>query len=136
MRHRLFLHLTWTTFARRPLIDAQVACFLDRALRAIASQERARVLELGIVSTHVHLVTRVHPCTILTRLVQRLKGSTATLANRELGTRLRWAKGYSVESVSVRAIWDVRMYVRNQPAHHPDQAIVGWGAASLHDASG
>lgn len=85
------------------------------------------MMELGMVSTHLHLLLRVHPCTVLTRLVQRAKGGAATLANRELGTRLRWAKGYNVESVSVRALRDVQMYVRNQASHHPDQAIPGWG---------
>ncbi len=48
MRHRLYYHLVWTTKDREPLIDASVARFLCKFLRAIAVEERGRVLEIGM----------------------------------------------------------------------------------------
>jgi REP element-mobilizing transposase RayT len=130
MRHRLFVHLVWTTRERAARIDARVAGFLERYLREVARQERARVLALGVVSTHVHLLLRVHPQTALPRLVQRIKGGSAVLAEREgysrRGMSLRWARGYNLESVSPRALELVRSYVETQAQHHPAEAIVGW----------
>jgi REP element-mobilizing transposase RayT len=82
MRHRLFVHLIWTTRERQSLIDARVARFLSEFLRDVASQERARVMAIGMVRTHVHMLVRVHPQTSLTRLVQRLKGGSATVATK------------------------------------------------------
>ncbi len=129
MRHRIYLHITWTTRDREPAIDAASASLLRRLLPAIARQERAHILELGIVRTHVHVLLRVWPTTPIPRLVQRLKGGSSIIVNRERGSTvrqpLRWAKGYNVDSVSQRAVEKVRAYVRHQRAHHPDEAIGG-----------
>ena len=61
MRHRLYVHLVWTTRERARLIDRDLARFLCGFLRAMARKERAYVLEIGMVQTHVHLLVRVHP---------------------------------------------------------------------------
>ena len=127
MRHRIYVHITWTTRDREPAIDADSASLLHRLLPSIARQERANVLELGIVRTHIHVLLRVWPTTPIPRLVQRLKGGSSVIVNRERGSTvrkpLRWAKGYNIDSVSRQAVEKVRAYVRNQPAHHPGEAI-------------
>ena len=127
MRHRLYVHVTWTTRDRDPLIDAGFAALLHRLLPAIAGQEKALILEVGIVRTHVHLLLRVDPTTRIPRLLQRLKGGSSVILNRDRGTTvrnpLRWAKGYNIESVSTQAVARVRSYVRDQDKHHPDEAI-------------
>ena len=131
MRHRIYVHITWTTRDREAAIDADSASLLRRLLPAIARQERAHILELGIVRTHVHVLLRVWPTTPIPRLVQRLKGGSSVIVNRERGSTvrqpLRWAKGYNIDSVSRQAVEKVRAYVRNQPDHHPDEAIRGNG---------
>ena len=129
MRDRIFVHLTWTTRERAALIDARIASFLSHALPIITRQERGRVLAIGIVSNHVHVLARIHTTTRIPRLLQRLKGGTAMVANREgHATRrpLNWAKGYNIESVSRGALKKVREYVRSQAEHHPAHAIVGF----------
>jgi putative transposase len=130
MFHQLYYHIVWTTRDRRRTITREVASFLDRLLRSIARQERAYVLELGMVSTHVHLLVRAHPMTTIPRLLQRLKGASSALAGKELGlppdSQLRWAQGYTIQSVSLNMLEGVRSYVRNQGARHPGERIVGW----------
>jgi len=130
MLDRIYCHIVWTTRDRQPLIDAGLARFLCGFLRAVATQENARILEIGMVQTHVHLVVRTHPTTDLVRLMQRLKGGSAAIAGKERhstdGNRLRWAKGYSIHSVSPRGVAAARHYLRDQPKHHPDQVIAGW----------
>ncbi len=130
MRHRLYVHVVWTTRDRAPLISAAVAGFLSRFLPAVAAEERAVLAALGMVTTHVHLLLRLNPGTDMSRLVQRLKGGSAMLATRvgqvESGRPLRWAKGYNLESVSPRAVPDVVRYLGRQPARHPTAAIAGW----------
>jgi REP-associated tyrosine transposase len=129
MRHRVYVHLVWTTRGRERLIDSELAQFLCRFLRAMARKEGAYILEIGMVQTHVHLLCRVYPTGTLSHLVKRLKGASSAVAAQEgmgkLG-RLYWAKGYSVQSVSERALENVRTYLRSQPVHHAEEAIVGW----------
>ena len=141
MVHRLYYHIVWTTRDRSPLIDAGLARFLTGFLRAIAHDERARILEMGLVRTHVHLLVRAHPQTDLSRLLQRLKGSSASVAGKERhsseGNRLRWAKGYSIYTVGSRDLVAVREYLRAQPVRHPDEAIPGWpGDQPEYDSAG
>jgi REP-associated tyrosine transposase len=129
MRHRLYIHLIWTTRNRESLIDGDIAGFLCRFLRAMARKERAHILEIGMVQTHIHVLARIHPTVEVSKLVKRLKGASSAVATTEgLGTngRLYWSKGYSVDSVSRRNLDVVRAYLRSQPVHHDGEATKGW----------
>ena len=140
MRHRLYVHLVWTTQGREPLIDLELARFLCRFLRAMARKERAYVLEIGMVRTHVHVLARIHPTVPISTLVERLKGaSSAVAANEGVGGRgrLYWAKGYSVDSVSGGSLAAVRAYLRRQPTKHSNEAIEDWeGDTPEYDEAG
>jgi hypothetical protein len=46
VRHRLYVHLVWTTRGRERLINLELARFLCRFLRAMARKERSYVLEI------------------------------------------------------------------------------------------
>lgn len=126
--HRLYAHLVWTTRQRLPLITADRARMLDRYLRVTAGYHHARVLAVGMVSTHVHVLLRFESTTALAVLVQALKGGSATVLNRELhnGPPLRWERGYSIQSVGPRQVDTVRAYLARQPEHHPLERVVGW----------
>ena len=86
------------------------------------------MMGIGMVSTHLHLLVRVHPACNLSRLVQRWKGGSAMLCKRDavgdLAQPLRWAKGYSVTSVGPRALPSVYQYLEDQPRRHRGEAIV------------
>jgi putative transposase len=128
--HRIYYHIVWTTRARVPLIDAGLAVFLCRFLRQMAREERAHLLEIGMVTTHVHVLARAHPMVDIARLLQRLKGASSAVAGKERhstsGAILKWSKGYAIHSVSARSLPAVRQYLRDQPRHHPAEAIPGW----------
>ncbi len=126
MRHRLFYHLVWTTRVRAPLIDLEAAKFLCRALRPMAQENRAEVLEMGVVSTHIHLLVRAQPLADLPRMVGRMKGATSRIAKRDMIAPLSWADGYDLETVSPADEMKIRHYLRAQPFRHPAEAIEGW----------
>jgi REP element-mobilizing transposase RayT len=130
--HRLYVHLVWTTLQRLPLLTAARARLLDRYLRITARHHHACMIELGMVSTHVHCLIRFEPVTRLATLVQALKGGSATVINREvpLHPPLRWARGYSAHSVGERHLDAVRAYVQGQPERHPLERIEGWAGSA------
>ena len=135
MSARIYVHASWTTFARLPLIDGAVAAFLDRFLRVEAGRHGARILETGIVRDHVHVVLELSPTFDVPRLMQGLKGASARLANRDgIATResLRWAQGYDLRSVGPRQLRGAIAYVRSQADRHPKQALV---SSVLEDAT-
>jgi REP element-mobilizing transposase RayT len=122
----LFVHLTWTTFRRMPMIGTTEARFLGRFLPAESRRHGAAVLALGLVRDHVHLLFRLPGRFDLPRLVQALKGASARMANADQQISrggLRWASGYHVQSVSPRSLPRAADYVRRQADRHPDRAI-------------
>jgi len=115
-------------------LNPDVARFLERFLRQEATRHGSRVLELGIVSNHIHVILQLPPVIDIPRLVQGLKGASARIANRDglmPRARLRWANGYDLRSVGVRQLEEARRYARTQAAHHPDLAI---GPSGPHGA--
>lgn len=118
-----YAHLTWTTLARAPLIDAAVAAFLRRFLPAQAYRYGAQVLEIGILRDHVHVLLHIPPACPVSQLVQGLKGASARITNRDgiapPDRPLRWDRGYDLRSVSPRALAAACNYVRRQAEHHP-----------------
>ena len=140
VRHRIYVHLVWATRGRERLIDAELARFLCRFLRAMARKDRAYILEIGMVQTHVHLLARLHPTVAASFVVKPLKGASSAVAAKEgLGRngRLYWGRGYSVDSVNGRGLASARAYLRAQPTRHPSEAIAGWeGDTPEYDQTG
>lgn len=126
--HRLYVHLVWTTLQRLPLLTADRARILACYLRATARHHQARVLEVGMVTSHVHVLLQFEPSTALVKLVQALKGGSATVINREVPAQppLRWARGYSMHTLGERHVDAVRAYIARQPEKHALERIAGW----------
>jgi REP element-mobilizing transposase RayT len=119
--HFLYVHVTWGTRAALPLIDAGRAALLDRYLRAVARRERCQIVAVGLTTTHVHLLLRLHPTTFLPRLLHQLKaGSIRSLSRHPAadGMALAWASGCLVHSVSSGVVPGVSEFVRDQATHH------------------
>src|ERR1041385_7967662 len=123
--HRIYIHLTWSTLGRRPMIDVPTRAFLDQFFRRIAIQERVAILSLGFLRTHVLLLARTAPGYDLPRLVQLLKGGSSYAASRQprnvLG--LRWNREYSVTSVSPKLVPQAMADIQGQDGRHPSEAI-------------
>ena len=109
-----------------PLIHPVAAEFLRRVLPEIARRHGTRVIDVGIVSNHVHLVIELPGHVDIPRLVQGLKGASARIANRDgvmPRAPLRWATGYDLRSLSVRDLQGAIRYVRAQSERHPELAL-------------
>jgi REP element-mobilizing transposase RayT len=92
----------------------------------MAQEQRAEVLEMGMVATHIHLLVRAHPLCDLPKLVGRMKGATSRIAKRDEIAPLAWADGYDLETVSPADEVKIRHYLRAQPFRHPTDSIEGW----------
>ena len=124
--HQLFFHVAWTTLERRPMIDAATRDFLGNFLRRTAVRERAEIVAIAILQTHVHVVLRSGPRVDLSRLVQLMKGGSSYAASRVTGNRLglRWAKEYSATTVSPKHLTRAVEYLAAQDQHHPGEGVV------------
>ena len=127
MSSQFYIHLSWTTLERRPIIGPSEAAFLRRFIPAEAQRHRCDVIAVGVVSDHVHVLIRSPNRLDLPRLLQGLKGTSARLASMDgtiSQTGLRWAKGHDARTVSPERLGAVADYVKQQGARHPRRAVV------------
>ena len=81
------------------MIDEATSAFLSDFLRRTAIRERAEIVAIAILQTHVHVLVRSGPKIDLSRLVQLMKGGSSYAGSRLAGNRfgLRWAREYPAE---------------------------------------
>jgi REP element-mobilizing transposase RayT len=123
--HQLYVHLAWTTRDRLPMIDRPTRDFLEQYFRRTAARERADVVALAILRTHVHMLIRTVPRIDLPRLVQFFKGGSSYAASRLPGNvlGLRWAPEYSATTVGPKQLAEVIRYIEGQANRHPGEAV-------------
>lgn len=124
----LLLLISWRTSPAVRLLDQASARDVAQLLPIIGRQDRVWVLETAIVPTHAHTVLRIRHNTDLARVVQRLKGVSSRLLNRDarLPRRIGWAKGYDARSVGRRNLPEVRAYFDRQAERHGFGWVVRW----------
>ncbi|MCC6627730.1 MAG: IS200/IS605 family transposase [Chloroflexi bacterium] len=122
----LFVHLVWATWDRLPLLNDDLRRPIYRAIEAKCLERGARVIALGGVADHVHLLVELPATLAVADLVKHVKGASAHLATHHLapGEMFKWQGGYGAFSVSPRQCTEVRDYIGAQAAHHAAGALV------------
>jgi REP element-mobilizing transposase RayT len=117
---RLRYHIVTATHRRAPVITAPLEGVLFRALRRKADDEGGRLLAIGGVADHVHLVAALRPTVALSDFVRALKARSSRAATRSdlLGAPFRWQRGYGAFTLDARDIGAAVRYVVRQKVHH------------------
>jgi putative transposase len=121
-RVELYVHLIWATWDRAPLITQELEERLYDVMQHHASRMGARVIAIGGVEDHVHMLLRVPATLAVADLVSRIKGGSSHFAAQVLAHDFKWQGGYAAHSISPSALPRVRQYVLNQKQRHADRA--------------
>lgn len=116
----VFLHLVWATDGRRPLLHPTLEAGVHDLVRTKCRQLRCRVLAVGGMPDHVHLLVELHPTVSVAALAKEVKGASSHAAAHLLraGPSFRWQTGYGAFSVSHRDVPRATTYVLHQKEHH------------------
>jgi REP element-mobilizing transposase RayT len=119
-RTDLYVHLVWATWERRPIITSDVEPRLYAVIATKCRELRCRVLAVGGMPDHVHLLVELHPTLSVARLAQEVKGISSHFANSELGLTevFKWQGGYGAFTLRAADVPVVQKYVSNQKQHH------------------
>ncbi len=114
-------HLQWVTKYRYATLEKESHwrdC--EDAIRAVAEMHGIKILEIGVMEDHVHVVVVLPPETSVSRAIGLLKGGSAyELFRKHPNFRKTywgghfWGRGYFYRSVSDVTDDIVRDYVRN-----------------------
>ena len=121
---RLFYHLIWANKDRAPLLDEAAVAAVKQSIRVSCEEPKVRLIPIGFMPDHVHLVPSIPPRLSIADFVGRLKGASSYAANgAPLEARFSWQAEYGILSFGEKALPRVIDYVRNQPARHAAIAI-------------
>ena len=117
---RCWLHLTWATLERRPLLTAPVAPQLSAYLYECAKQKGIYMRINYVNADHVHALIDLPVTRPIQEVVQLLKGGSSHWVNERnlVAGRFGWQRGYGAFSVSHSAVEEVSAYIANQEEHH------------------
>jgi len=112
------LHVVFSTKNRRDLISQELQPRLWAYMAEVGRNRAIRVLAVGGIANHAHVLLSLPPVMPLAKAVQTLKGISSRWMNEIGRGGFAWQEGYAAFSVSQSQINSVIRYVNSQPEHH------------------
>ena len=112
-------HLVWCPKYRRPVLTGDVGTRLAELLPEYVQELGGEVVDLGVMSDHVHLFASFPPTLAINQIMYRLKGSTSHQLRKEfphLKSRLPslWTRSYYVGTAGNVSAATIERYIEEQ----------------------
>ncbi len=120
-----FFHLVWSTKNRVPYISKDIQERLYSYMAAITRNHSAKLLEIGGMPDHVHLLVEFCSPDKFSHFLRELKASSSLWIHKNFShlQDFAWQEGYGSFSVSCSALENVRSYIQNQEKHHENMSF-------------
>ena len=124
---RLYAHIVWHTWRRRPFLRASDVAIVAEAISRAGQRTRVQVLAQAVLTEHLHLLVRCAPDATVSAFVREAKSESARRVNEARNEReaMMWCRGYFADSVSPSDVLGVRQYLARQFQRHPDRIPSG-----------
>lgn len=102
------------------MISPAVEEIIYPAVQHKAQEHGARLLKIGGMPDHIHIVAAVPPTIALADFVRELKTASSRAVNKAtiLDGRFNWQEGYGAFTLNPFDLTAVLEYVANQKQHH------------------
>jgi len=122
----LYVHVVWATWDRSPLLLGEVKNIAYQCIERECQKMKARVIAIGGVEDHMHLLVDMPPTLPIASLMKQVKGSSAHFVHNRPGggAFFKWQGAYAAYSVSYRDVPHVIAYIQNQEHHHRNRSEV------------
>ena len=126
-RYDIKYHIVWISKYRKPILIGPVAERLREIIRQICMQNEITIIKGHVSKDHIHLLVSCSPSLAVSRLVQKLKGTSshklfsefAHLHKQYWGQHL-WSRGYFVATTGTITDEIIREYIDHQDSESPD----------------
>ena len=117
---KLIYHVVFSTKYRRKLIFGSFGERLYEYIGGVIRAQNGRLIEIGGVEDHVHLLVNLPPTKSISDTIREIKANASKWSNELPDTtyRFEWQKGYGAFTVSYSQVDSVCHYIRNQCEHH------------------
>ena len=116
----IYLHFVWATWDRLPLILPEWERDLWRGLQAEAQAQGCRVLAVGGIEDHVHLLASFPSTLCAADFAQQVKGASSRWVNEQAcpDFQFKWQGAYGAFSVGTEQVPIITAYIKKQKQHH------------------
>ncbi|HEX4963960.1 MAG TPA: IS200/IS605 family transposase [Thermoanaerobaculia bacterium] len=117
---QLLYHVVFSTQYRQGLIDPELRADLYPFMAAVIRNQRCKLLGIGGMPDHVHLLVRMRPNLTVSDLLRSVKANSSRWVHErsQAPWHFAWQEGYGAFSVSESAAGDVLRYIQTQEEHH------------------
>jgi putative transposase len=122
---RLRYHIVTATKHRDMIITPELEAVIHPALQAKALDLGAKLLRIGGVEDHIHIVAAMPASIALADFVRELKTASSRAVNKVglLEARFEWQRGYGAFTLNPSDLSTVLRYVANQKQHHAEGTL-------------
>jgi putative transposase len=118
--YSMHFHLVWGTSGREPFLTEKVRNRLFPYINGIAVNVNAKLIEIGGMQDHIHLLVGLRPDLCTSEFIRIVKANSSRWVHEtfpELGC-FAWQGGYGAFCISKSGVSDVVSYIRCQQEHH------------------
>jgi len=117
---QIHIHAVFAVQNRLSLIQKQWQDELYKYISGIIANNGHKLLQIGGMPDHVHILFGMRPTQSLSDLMQDIKGSSSLWINKKQFVRgkFSWQEGYGAFSYGKSQIDSVAKYIQQQEEHH------------------
>jgi REP element-mobilizing transposase RayT len=117
---QLLYHIVYSTKERRPLLTGEILDRLYPYLAAAIRDEGGKLLAVGGVAEHIHLMARLRQDKAISAVVGAIKANSSGWIHREFvdARTFEWQEGFAAFTVSKSQAPKVSDYIEHQAEHH------------------
>jgi len=117
---QIHIHAVFAVQNRMSLIDKSWQERLYKYIISIAQKHGHKVLSIGGMPDHVHILFGFRPTQALSKLMQEIKRDSSEWINQEklIRGKFSWQEGYGAFSYAKSQIPNVAEYIETQEEHH------------------
>ncbi len=123
---QLYVHLVWATWDRNPWITPAAEPALYAAITAKCIELKCKVIAIGGIEDHVHVLVRMPATLAVCDLVHDIKGSSSHMMTHAVMPNgvFKWQGAYGAFSISKTTVDRVVEYIRRQKEHHANRRLI------------
>ena len=123
---QIHIHAVFAVQNRMSLIKKDWEERLHQYITGIVQNHGHKILSIGGMPDHIHLLFGFRPTQSLSELIQNAKRDSSEWINKEklVTGKFSWQEGYGAFSYSKSQISQVIRYIENQETHHKKRTFI------------
>ncbi|MFZ1701627.1 MAG: IS200/IS605 family transposase [Pyrinomonadaceae bacterium] len=122
---QIYIQVVFAVSGRESLIDPEWRDELYKYISGIVGNNGQKLLAIGGVGDHIHILLNIKPTLALSDLVRDIKANSSPFVNekRFVKGKFCWQEGFGAFSYSISQLDDVIRYIQNQQEHHKENSF-------------